>query len=386
VSGTDSRIRTTHAGSLPRTEALVRAMIAKSRREALDEDALRGQIAASLRHVVTRQLEVGIDVANDGEQSRESFFTYVQHRLSGYSGESDRPVMRDLVAFPSFVESHLPKVVGKPMVNLLRAPKATGAVRHLGLEPLRAEIAAFRAALGDRRFEDVFWTAATPGIVASAMLDEHYGSYERYVDALAEALRPEYAAIVGEGFVLQLDAPDLAMERHTSFADRPLADFLRFVETNLAAIDRATAGLPRERIRLHVCWGNYEGPHHLDVAMEEILGLVFRARVGAFSLPFANPRHAHEWRVLERLRLPEDASIVAGVIDTTTNYVEHAELVAERLENVARALGDPERVVAGTDCGFGTAAGLGEVAEEIVWEKLRALRAGADLTSRRLFG
>lgn len=379
------RILATHAGSLPRNPALLRSMIARSRREPVDEAALRGEIAAALRHVVDRQLEVGIDVGNDGEQSRESFFTYVQHRLSGYAGESDRPVMRDLVAFPSFVESKLPEVVGKPMVNLLRAPQAVAEVRHLGLGPLHEEVAAFREALGDRRFAESFWTAATPGIVASAMLDRHYGSYERYVTALADALRPEYAAIVDAGFVLQLDAPDLAMERHTSFADRPTDAFLRFVETNLAAIARATDGIPADRIRLHVCWGNYEGPHHLDVAMEEILPTIFRARVGAFSLPFANPRHEHEGRLLERLRPPEDALVIAGVIDTTTNYVEHPEVVADRIERVACALGDPRRVIAGTDCGFGTAAGLGEVAEEVVWEKLRALRTGADLATRRLF-
>ncbi|MGH7803156.1 MAG: cobalamin-independent methionine synthase II family protein [Candidatus Binatia bacterium] len=381
----EGRILTTHAGSLPRGAELLRLMIALSKREPVDAGALEREIAGALRHVVDRQLEVGIDVGNDGEQSRESFFTYVQHRLSGFAGESDRPIMRDLVAFPSFVASKMPDLIGKPMVSLIRAPKAVGEVRHLGLGPLERELDAFAQALGDRAFEESFWTAATPGIVACAMLDEHHGSYERYVTALADALRPEYAAIVARGYVLQLDAPDLAMERHTSYADRPIDDFLAFVETNVAAINRATEGLPADRIRLHVCWGNYEGPHHLDVPMREILAVVHRARVGAISLPFANPRHEHEWRVLEELPPPDGRLVVAGVIDTTTNYVEHPEVVADRIERVARALGDPTRVLAGTDCGFGTAAGLGEVAEEVVWEKLAALRAGAELASRRLF-
>ena len=381
----EKRILTTHAGSLPRVGELLRLMIAVSRREPVDGAALEREIERALRHVVDRQLEVGIDVGNDGEQSRESFFTYVQHRLSGFAGESDRPVMRDLMTFPSFIETKLPDLIGKPMVSLMRAPKATGEVRHLGLAPLERELDAFEAALGERTFAERFWTAATPGIVASAMLDEHYGSYERYVLALADALRPEYAAIVARGYVLQLDAPDLAMERHTSFADRPLEDFLAFVELNIAAINRAIEGLPADRIRLHVCWGNYEGPHHFDVPMRDILPVVYGARVGAFSLPFANPRHEHEWRVLEEMPPPSACSIVAGVIDTTTNYVEHPEVVADRIERVARALGDPSRVLAGTDCGFGTAAGLGEVAEEVVWEKLRSLRAGADVASKRLF-
>jgi 5-methyltetrahydropteroyltriglutamate--homocysteine methyltransferase len=217
------------------------------------------------------------------------------------------------------------------------------------------------------------------------MLNEHYHTYEDYVFAVAEGLRPEYEHIVSRGFVLQLDCPDLAMERHTSFAGKELSEFQRFVATNIEAISRATKGLPSDRIRLHACWGNYEGPHHHDVPLEAVLPLLYEANAGAFVLPLANPRHAHEWRLFERYPLPADALIVAGVIDTTTNYVEHPEVVAERISNVAEAAGDPSRVLAGTDCGFATSAGFGEVAEEVVWEKLRTLRAGADLASERLF-
>jgi 5-methyltetrahydropteroyltriglutamate--homocysteine methyltransferase len=217
------------------------------------------------------------------------------------------------------------------------------------------------------------------------MLNEYYDSYEDYVFAVAEAMRPEFEHLVSRGFALQLDCRDLALERHTSFGGKDLAEFQRFVSTNIEAINRAVAGLPRDRIRLHACWGNYEGPHHHDVPLEDVLPLIYEAEVGAFVLPLANPRHAHEWRLFERYPLPADALIVAGVIDTTTNYVEHPEVVAERIERVTGAVGDPSRVLAGTDCGFGTAAGFGEVAEDVVWEKLRSLGAGADLASKRLF-
>jgi len=216
------------------------------------------------------------------------------------------------------------------------------------------------------------------------MVNAYYSRLEEYVHAVAAALRTEYEYVVAQGFVLQIDAPDLAMERHTSFADRPLAEFLGFVDTTIAAINAAIAGIPPERVRLHVCWGNYEAPHLFDVPLEEILPRLYTARVGALVLSMANPRHAHEHRILARNPLPPEILLVAGVIDPTTNYVEHPEVVAERIELAARATGDPRRVLAGTDCGFEVAAGLGEVAEEVVWEKLRALRAGADLASQRL--
>jgi len=361
-------------------------MVALSRREAVDSVELAREIEESTGRVVRRQLESGIDVGNNGEQPRESFFTYVQHRLTGYAGEADRPIPRDITQFPTFLELKLPDY-SRTMVNLVRPPKAVGEVRHATLAPLQEECAGYERVLArqERPFVESFMTAASPGIVAAAMLNEHYPSYEDYVSAVAEALRPEYQYIVSRGFLLQVDCPDLAMERHTSYADRPLGDFLRFVETNVSALNRALEGLPRERIRMHVCWGNYEAPHHLDVPMAEIVSLLYRASVGAILLPFANPRHAHEWRCLQDHRPPPDWLVVAGVIDTTTNYVEHPEVVAERIERVAGAVGDPTRVLAGTDCGFDTSAGLGEVAEEVVWEKLRALRAGAELATSRLF-
>jgi 5-methyltetrahydropteroyltriglutamate--homocysteine methyltransferase len=381
------RILTTHAGSLPRPPELLELLVRKSRRAAHDAGALARAAEAATRYVIGRQLAAGIDVGNDGEQPRESFFTHVQHRLSGFGGESDRPIMRDIIQYQSFLALRLPDF-SRTMVNLMRAPKAVGAVRHVDRGPVEKECADYWRLLAEQPagFTQSFMTAPSPGIVASAMLNEHYARFGDYLEAVADALRPEYETIVERGFVLQLDCPDLAMERHTSFADRPLGDFVEFVDQVVSAINRALTGIPPERVRMHVCWGNYEGPHTLDVPLGEILPRLYRANVGALMLAFANPRHAHEVSCLQKYPLPADMLLVAGVIDTTSNYVEHPELIAERLGRAARVVGDPERVLAGTDCGFATAAGLGEVAEEIVWEKLVALRDGARLASERLFG
>ena len=383
----DQRILTTHAGSLPRPAPLTEAFIRQSRGEPVDAGELARLIDASTRQVVQSQRAAGIDVVNDGEQSRESFFTYVRHRLSGFGGESDRPVMRDLLRYPRFVEQKLP-AFSRPMVSLMRAPSAVGAVRYLDPAVPAREAERFLAvvgALGDAPTES-FMTAPSPGIVAAAMQNAYYPDLASYVGALADALRVEYEAIVEHGLVLQVDAPDLAMERHTMFADRPLDEYLAFVDLVIDALNGALARCPPDRVRLHVCWGNYEGPHDLDVPLEALLPHLYRARVGALVLSLANPRHAHEHRCFASQPLPADWLLVAGVIDTTTNYVEHPEVVADRLERIASVVGDPRRILAGTDCGFDTAAGLGDVAEDVVWVKLRAMREGADLATRRLLG
>jgi len=383
----DDRILTTHAGSLPRPPRLTDAFIRQSRGEAVDGAELGALIAEATARAITAQRDAGIDVGNDGEQSRESFFTYVRHRLTGFGGESDRPIMRDLIRYPGFVTRKLPEL-SRPMVSLLRAPQAIGPVRHAGIASAAAEVARYldAVAAAGARFAECFLTAPSPGIVAAAMQNAYYPDLGQYLAALATALRPEYETVVERGLVLQVDAPDLAMERHTRFADRPLEEFLAFVDQVIDALNGALVGCPPDRVRLHVCWGNYEGPHDLDVALEVLLPHLYRARVGALVLSMANPRHAHEHRVLARQPPPNDWLLVAGVIDTTTNYVEHPEVVAERLELAAAAMGDPHRVLAGTDCGFDTAAGLGDVADDVVWAKLRALREGADLATRRLLG
>jgi 5-methyltetrahydropteroyltriglutamate--homocysteine methyltransferase len=385
VKRSESRILVTHAGSLPRPRTLNALLAKRSRGEPVDARELARATEDATRHAVAQQLACGVDVGNDGEQPRESFVTHVRERMSGFRGRSRRPVMRDLELFTSFLALKAPDFA-RDMVSLMSAPRAEGDVRYVDTAPLEREIAGYRRALDEAggAFAESFWTSPSPGIVASALENAHYPSLEAYVDAVAAALRTEWERILAAGFVLQIDAPDLAMERHTLFADRPFAEFLRFVEHVLAAIGRALEGLPKERVRLHVCWGNYEGPHLLDVALEEILPRLLEAQVGGLVLAMANPRHAHEHRVLARHAFPKHWLLVAGAIDTTTNYVEHPELVAERIEQAAAAIGDPRRVLAGTDCGFATAAGLGEVAEQVVWEKLRALRAGAELASRRL--
>jgi len=383
----EGRILTTHAGSLPRPKALVEMLVRLSRRETVDQAELDRLAEEATVQAVRRQAEIGIDIGNNGEQNRESFFTYVQHRMSGFSGSSNRPFMKDIIQFSSFIELRLPDF-SRTMVSLMSAPKATGKVAYATRAPLEKECADFRRILEAQGnpFVESFLTAPSPGIIASAMENAYYDRFEQYLFALAGALRVEYEHIVGQGFLLQLDCPDLAMERHTSFAERPLADFLDFLDLTIAAINQALENIPRDRVRMHVCWGNYEAPHHLDVPLEKILDRLTKARVGALVLSMANPRHEHEHRTLREHPLPDDLVLVAGVIDTTTNYVEHPVVVADRIERAALAIGDPTRVIAGTDCGFATAAGLGEVAEEVVWEKLRALRDGADIASRRLFG
>jgi 5-methyltetrahydropteroyltriglutamate--homocysteine methyltransferase len=383
----EERILTTHAGSLPRPPELVRLYVRRAAGEAVDPAAIEAAGRAALEGAVRKQIEAGIDVGNNGEQQREGFFLYVQRRMSGFGGSWQRRQRGDALRYPVFLRMLEEQQASRQAVSNFRPPKAIGAVRYLDPAAVEAECQDFRTAL-DRApggFAEAFVTAPSPGIVAAAMKNEHYETEEAYLAALADALSVEYEAIVGRGFLLQLDCPDLALERHLSYQDRPLGDFLGFVERVVAAINRALANVPRERVRLHVCWGNYEGPHDLDVPLAEILPAIRQAKVGGFVFPFANPRHAHEYHCFEHDRgLDDDQILIAGVIDTLTNFVEHPEVVAERLERVARAVGDPRRVQAGTDCGFDTSAGMGRVAEDVVWAKLRSLRDGARLASERL--
>jgi 5-methyltetrahydropteroyltriglutamate--homocysteine methyltransferase len=379
VRTSEGRFLTTHAGSLPRPRALAELHGRRSRGEPVDAEEFRRAVEEATASCIAAQQEAGIDVGNDGEQARESFFTYVQHRLTGFGGTSSRPVMRDLLDHPDVVELMAPRRA-RTQVDLLHAPAAIGEVTYRDTGEVEAECALVAGA----PFTETFMTAASPGIVAAAMEDRHYPSREAYVRAVAAALATEYHAVVDRGLLLQIDAPDLALERHTLFADRPLAEFLAWVELVVDAVNDALRGIDPAAVRLHVCWGNYAGPHTLDVPLRELLPLLYEARVGALVLSMANPRHAHEHAELERRPPPGDMAVVAGVIDTTTNYVEHPEVVAERLLRVVRAVGDPVRVLAGTDCGFDTSAGIGDVAPSVVWEKFRSLRAGADLAAERL--
>jgi 5-methyltetrahydropteroyltriglutamate--homocysteine methyltransferase len=382
----EERILTTHTGSLPRPAELTRLYIRRARGESVDPVELERLGLTALREIVRKQAQSGVDIGNNGEQQREGFFLHIRHRMSGFGGSWQRRTRADALRYPIFRRIMEEQLAARQAVSNMGPPKAIGEIRYLGRSAIEAECADFRAALDETgtHFAEPFLTAPSPGIIAGAMKNEHYDTEEAYLDALGLALREEYQAIVDAGFLLQLDCPDLALERHLSYQDRPLGDFLGFVERVVATINRALENIPRERVRLHVCWGNYEGPHDCDVPLADILPILQQAKVGAFFLPFANPRHAHEYRVFEKRPLAEDQILVAGVIDSLTNFVEHPEAVADRIERVAQVVGDPKRVIAGTDCGFDTSAGMGRVAEDVVWAKLTALAEGARLASARL--
>ena len=381
------RILTTHTGSLPRPRPLVEMYGRRARGEAVDPDAIAEAGRAAMRAAVSRQIEVGIDIGNNGEQQREGFFLYVRHRMTGFGGVWKRWPRPDVERYPAFKEMHESRAAANVGVSSLAPPRVIGPVSYRDPAAAETEPQEFKAALAELKtgFAEAFMSAPSPGILAAACKNDHYASGDDYVDALAEALRIEYEAVVRAGLVLQLDCPDLALERHRSYHDRPERDFLEFVERIVGAINRSLRNVPRERVRMHVCWGNYEGPHDCDVPLETIWPLLRMANVGGWVLPFANARHAHEFKVLGRLPLADDQIIVAGVIDSLTNFVEHPEVVADRLERVAAAVGDPHRVLAGTDCGFDSTAGQGRVAEDVAWAKLRALVEGAHLASRHLF-
>jgi 5-methyltetrahydropteroyltriglutamate--homocysteine methyltransferase len=383
----DTRILTTHTGSLPRPASLVQLYIAKARGEPVDVQLAEAGHAA-LEDSVRKQRDAGIDIGNNGEQQREAFFLYVRTRMSGFGGAWTRPPRGDVERYPAFKAA-----MARDQANIAQVssrddvPTATGEVHYLDHAAIDTECTDFRTTL-DRLgnpFVEPFLTAPSPGIVAAALRNDHYPSEEAYLAALGEALRVEYEAIVNHGFLLQLDCPDLAMERHMSYQDKPLGDFLGFVDRVVTTINTALANIPRDRVRLHACWGNYEGPHDCDVELHEIMPILRKLNVGGFVLPFANPRHSHEYNVLRDFPLDPDQVIVAGVIDSVTNFVEHPKTIAERIERVAEVVGDPKRVLAGTDCGFDTSAGQRRVAEDVVWAKLAALGEGARIASARLF-
>ena len=382
----EDRILTTHTGSLPRPSELTRLYVRRARGESVDAAELERLGREALRSILRKQAEAGVDIANNGEQQREGFFLHIRHRMSGLGGSWQRRTRADALRYPIFKRIMEEQLAAREAVSNMGPPKAIGDVRSLGTAAIEEECADFQAALDETgaHFVEPFVTAPSPGIIAGAMKNEYYDTEEAYLDALGKALQPEYETIVKRGFVLQLDCPDLALERHLSYQDRPLSDFLGFVERVVTTINKAVENIPRDQVRLHVCWGNYEGPHDCDVPLADILPVIRNANVGAFFFPFANPRHAHEYRVFEKLPLAEDQIIIAGVIDSLTNFVEHPEAVADRLERVATAVGDPHRVMAGTDCGFDTSAGMGRVAEDVVWAKLKSLSEGARLASARL--
>ena len=386
----DSRILTTHVGSLPRSAALADLLIDQEQGKNIDLAELRRQAERAVQHVIQKQCESGVDIGNDGEQPRIGFQTYVPQRMKGFGGESKRPTPQDMKEFPDFLTLMQKRNVMRAKV--FNAPQAVAEVEYQDLSAVREECALFQRCLDQqsqtpgRQFTECFMTAASPGIVATTMLNAYYDSHEQYVFAVARELKKEYEYIHSQGFLLQLDSPDLAMERTFLFQDMSIREFQKIVETHIAAVNMAVENIPADRIRLHVCWGNYDGPHNHDVPLEDILPILYQAKVGALSLELANPRHQHEHKVLKKHPLPDAMVLIPGVIDSTTNYIEHPEVVADRICQAVEAVGDRSRVIAGTDCGFGTFAGWEIVPDSVVWAKMQACSEGARIATQRLWG
>jgi 5-methyltetrahydropteroyltriglutamate--homocysteine methyltransferase len=377
------RILTTHVGSLPRSETITDLLIRREAGEKIDPKKMSDELDRSVAEVVAKQAESGIDIGNDGEQQRVAFQTYMAARMSGYGGESKRRVGKDFVEHPDLVQTFMRRFVHRAKIS--NAPQAIADVKYTDMGPITQEIARFKKQAGSK-FAETFMTAPSPGIVATTLMNAHYDSHEAYVDALATELRKEYMAIHEAGILLQVDAPDLAMERVMSFQDETDEGFVKICEMHLAAINKACEGIPRDRWRLHICWGNWEGPHVYDIALSKVLPVFYQAKAGALSIEFANPRHQHEYAAFKQHPFPKDMILIPGVIESTSNFVEHPEVVAGRIEQAVAAIGDRERVIASTDCGFGTFAGREWVAASIVWPKLKTMREGADLASQRLWG
>jgi 5-methyltetrahydropteroyltriglutamate--homocysteine methyltransferase len=375
VKRSTEHILTTHTGSLPRPPALADALRRRDHGEGVDE-GLDALVRDAVADVVRRQADAGVSVVNDGEASKIGYSTYVKERLDGFGGEGGLAGMpSDLVEFPDYLQ----RVMGDIDFEM---PACIGPVAYRDLDAVRADIANLKAALEGADVEDAFMSAASPGVIAVFLQNRHYASHEEYVAALADAMKPEYDEIHAAGIVLQLDCPDLAMTRHMQ--SESLEDFRRRARVNVEAINHATRDIPPDAMRLHLCWGNYEGPHHHDVALRDIIDIVFEARPAAVSFEAANPRHEHEWTVFEDLKLPEGKVLIPGVLDSTTNYIEHPELVAQRLVRYGRLVG-PENVMAGSDCGFATFASLLTVDPAITWAKLAAMAEGAALASKELY-
>jgi 5-methyltetrahydropteroyltriglutamate--homocysteine methyltransferase len=376
VKRSTEHILTTHTGSLPRPPELTAALQRRDRGEG-EDDGLDARIRDAVADIVRRQADAGVTVVNDGEAGKIGYSTYVKERLEGFGGTGGLAGMpADMVEFPGFME--------RVMSDLdFEMPACIGPVRYKDLDAVRADIANLKAAVDGADVEDAFMSAASPGVIAVFLQNQHYDSHEDYVFALSDAMKPEYDEIHKAGIVLQVDCPDLAMTRQMMM-DESLEEFRDRARVNVEALNRATADIPPEDMRLHLCWGNYEGPHHYDVALRDIIDIVFEARPAAISFEAANPRHEHEWNVFEDVKLPEGKVLIPGVLDSTTNYIEHPELIAQRLVRYGRLVG-PENVMAGSDCGFATFASFLTVEPGITWAKLRAMAEGAELASKQLY-
>ncbi len=374
------RFLTTHTGSLPRPEDLIRMMYAKEEGVPVDAEALSQRVASAVAEVVGKQAAAGVDVINDGEMSKPSYATYIKDRLSGFGGTGNTFVYQDLAEFPSLAK----RVFGDPGRSRRKTPACNAAIGVRDPQAAQTDVDHLQAALAAVDAQEGFLTAASPGVVSLFFRNEHYPTEEAYLYAIAEAMRHEYETIARAGLILQIDCPDLGMGRHIQHADLSLAEWRKKAQLHVEVLDHAVANIAPEQLRMHLCWGNYEGPHHCDVPLADVIDIVFRARPSAIALEAANPRHAHEWKLFEKLKLPEGKLLIPGVIESKSNFIEHPELIAQRIGRYANLVGR-ENVMAGSDCGFGTWVGQAAVDPEVVWAKMAAMAEGARLASREFW-
>jgi len=374
------RFLITHTGSLPRPDDLTRMMYAKEEGVPVEREALAARVRAAVAEMVKKQADAGIDIVNDGEMSKPSYATYVKDRLAGFGGSGNTFVYQDLAAFPNLAR----RVFGDPGRSRRKTPACNGPIEVRDREAATDDVANLQEALAVANRTDAFMSAASPGVVSLFFRNDHYPGHEAYLFAIAEAMRHEYETVAQAGLVLQIDCPDLAMGRHIQYADLGLEDFRKRARLHVEALNHALAGIPPEQLRMHLCWGNYEGPHHCDVPLADIIDIVFLARPSAISFEAANPRHGHEWALFERVKLPAGKLLIPGVIESKSNFIEHPELIAQRIGRYARLVGR-ENVIAGSDCGYGTWVGQAAVDPDVVWAKFAALAEGARIASREFW-
>ena len=371
IRSTD-RILTTHVGSLPRPDDLIRIMFAKEEGIPVDREALAERVKSAVGDVVAKQLDAGIDIVNDGEMSKPSYATYIKDRLAGFGGESNSFVYQDVAEFPAMQE----RVFNDPGRSRRKTPGCNAEISVSDAEAAVTDTENLIAALDGRQAAGRFLTAASPGVISLFFANTHYPDFETYIFAIADAMRHEYETVTNAGIMLQLDCPDLGMGRHIQYADLDLKDFRKRAELHVEALNHALANVPKEMVRIHLCWGNYEGPHHCDVPLADVIDIAFKANVGGISFEAANPRHAHEYTVFDDVKVPDDVVLIPGVLESKSNFIEHPDLVAQRIVRIAERVGR-EKVVAGSDCGYGTWVGQAAVEPEIVWAKFAAMADGA---------
>lgn len=372
-------IRTTHVGSMPRSQALADILLKLERLEEVPAAERDGVIGGAVDQVVGRQVAAGIDIVSDGEQSKASYSTYIVDRLTGFGGDNQRKVALDLAPYPEFREK-MSRMTG---TQAFRRSSCIGPITVKDMAPLQRDIANFQAAIAHHQPWKAFMNSASPGLITAFQPNAYYKTHEEYVWALGEAMRPEYQAIIDAGLMIQLDCPDLAMAHHTGFQDLSEAEFIKRAELHVEVLNAALEGIPADKLRMHICWGNYEGPHDHDIPVEKIMHVILSAKPSHISVEGANARHAHEWKAWQQAKIPEDKVLMPGMIETTSNYIEHPELIAQRIEQWANIVGS-DRVIASTDCGMGTFAGFGKLDGEIGYRKLESLAEGAAIASKRL--